>query len=376
MVIKYPASIDTSSSLPEVIDNSTPVRGVYFNKLREAILAIETELGVKPSSIYTTVRSRLDIIENIVGNLQIIELNNDLGGTLEEPLVIGIQGRPVSTEAPVLGSILSWDGIAWIPTVLDSQNGVTFGGDLDGTALLQTVIGLQNNPVSATAPTDGYALIWDNLDGYWEPTPIPSGISLGGDLGGTISSQTVIGLQTNPINNTAPTDGQTLIWSDIDGYWRPSSNIQNLTIDGYKTLLSPITIVLPLVAGLQINSGTGAGTAIRIGATVFDPNSYADGYSYITRTFKIRTVLQASSSVTTELKIYNTDTADLVATFTSTSNSPERQISSSILVGSGANKFANTLQTYEAQLRISSPGSPTVSDISICYSAQIEISYS
>jgi hypothetical protein len=112
---KYPAQIDTSQSLPTAVDNFTPVQGSVFNRLRDAVLAIETELGVKPSGIYSNVAGRLNNLEGIVGNLKIIELEEDLGGTLESPLVVGLQGRPVSTIAPGVGQVLVWNGIAWVP---------------------------------------------------------------------------------------------------------------------------------------------------------------------------------------------------------------------------------------------------------------------
>jgi hypothetical protein len=112
---KYPAQIDNSQTLPTAIDNLTPVQGSIFNKLRDAVLAIESELGVKPSATYTTVKARIDALEGVVGNLQIIELDKDLGGTLEEPKVIGFQGRPVSTVPPQLGDVYVWNGLAWTP---------------------------------------------------------------------------------------------------------------------------------------------------------------------------------------------------------------------------------------------------------------------
>jgi hypothetical protein len=121
---KYPAQIDNSQSLPTAVDNLTPVQGSIFNKLRDAVIAVESELGVKPSGSYTTVRARLDTLEGIIGNLQIIELHKDLGGTLENPLVIGIQGRPVSTVVPQFGEVLVWDGISWTPTLGGGGTGV------------------------------------------------------------------------------------------------------------------------------------------------------------------------------------------------------------------------------------------------------------
>lgn len=140
---KYPAQIDNTQSLPTAVDNLTPVQGSIFNKLRDAVLAVESELGVKPSSSYTTVRSRLDTLESIVGNLQVIELHKDLGGTLEEPKVIGIQGRPVSSVTPSAGQVLAWNGIAWVPTT-----GAGGGGGF--------------SPPAGSFP--GQTLVWDGTD--------------------------------------------------------------------------------------------------------------------------------------------------------------------------------------------------------------------
>lgn len=112
---KYPAQIDNNITLPLVADNFTPVFGETVNRLRNAIVAIENELGVKPSGSYSTVRARLDAIETGLGNLQIINLAGDLGGTLASPKVIGWQGRPISDAAPTVNQVMVWNGIAWVP---------------------------------------------------------------------------------------------------------------------------------------------------------------------------------------------------------------------------------------------------------------------
>lgn len=66
MATQYPAKIDdtTSSSLPDLVDGVTNINAEVINRLRDAIIAVETELGVLPSSIYTTVRARLEAIED------------------------------------------------------------------------------------------------------------------------------------------------------------------------------------------------------------------------------------------------------------------------------------------------------------------------
>lgn len=60
---KYPTAVDTSTQLPIVTDNVTPVKGAVINPLQESIIAIQTELGPNPSGTYSTVKARLDALE-------------------------------------------------------------------------------------------------------------------------------------------------------------------------------------------------------------------------------------------------------------------------------------------------------------------------
>ncbi len=159
---KFPAQIDNDISLPRVTDNFSAARGDFINKLRSAIIAIEEELGIKPSNIYSTVRARIDTLENALNSLEIISLAGDLGGTLENPLVIGFQGYPVSDVAPELNQFLVWNALAWVP------NDGYLSGDLDGYLLSSpTVVGIRGAPISETAPTYGQVLTWDGYS--WIP---------------------------------------------------------------------------------------------------------------------------------------------------------------------------------------------------------------
>lgn len=63
----YPLGIDGYAQLPLVYDLISPVRADDVNRLRNAVVAVETELGKNPSSTYATVRSRLDAIESGIG---------------------------------------------------------------------------------------------------------------------------------------------------------------------------------------------------------------------------------------------------------------------------------------------------------------------
>jgi len=111
---KYPAQLDNSSSLPIILDDSL-INGSIYNTLRGAVIAIEQELGVKPSGVYSTLRNRIEVLEASIGQSSGVQLNKDLGGTLELPTVIGLQGRPISETDPSINDILTWNGVAWIP---------------------------------------------------------------------------------------------------------------------------------------------------------------------------------------------------------------------------------------------------------------------
>jgi len=60
---KYPNSLDDSLSLPPSLDLITPVKAEVVNRHRDALLAIETELGIQPSGIYGNVKDRIDAMQ-------------------------------------------------------------------------------------------------------------------------------------------------------------------------------------------------------------------------------------------------------------------------------------------------------------------------
>ena len=64
MTTVYPAGIDSSTTLPTVVDGVTSVKAEVINTLRDTEIAIEAELGIKPSGTYNTVRARLDALQN------------------------------------------------------------------------------------------------------------------------------------------------------------------------------------------------------------------------------------------------------------------------------------------------------------------------
>lgn len=91
---KYPNQIDTTTELPKATDNVTLVKAELFNRLRDALLTIEQELGILPSSTYSTVRDRLDNIEGRI---------NDIGieGPAGPPGPPGPEGSQVDTSVGI-----------------------------------------------------------------------------------------------------------------------------------------------------------------------------------------------------------------------------------------------------------------------------------
>ncbi len=66
---KYPFAVDTNNELPLSTDLVTQVKSQVVNDLRGAILAIETELAADPSREFSSVRARLDAMQDAINSL-------------------------------------------------------------------------------------------------------------------------------------------------------------------------------------------------------------------------------------------------------------------------------------------------------------------
>lgn len=286
----YPDQIDNLISLPQVVDNLTPVRASVVNNLRDAILAIEKELGAQPSSVYGSVKARLDNVENNLSNLQIIQLSGDLGNTLSTPRVTGIQGRPVSSAAPSLDNVLLWDGIAWIPSVAPGGGGSggAAGGDLFGNYPSPSVVKLQGNPIKLQTlgiSEDGYVLTWVNSNNEYEAKPAVSFVP-SNDLGGTANSQTVIGWENNPLDASsmgAPIDAQLPIWNNITKKWFSIS----LSGDASNTNAGIVTVTKINGTSVPAGGALTTGNVLQvngISSLSYGPLNLGGGTNYVTGT--------------------------------------------------------------------------------------------
>ena len=133
---KYPNQIDSSTELPVTTDNVTPVKAEVVNRLRDAILAIESELGIDPSREYGTVRARLDAMQSGTGGGAIEILQNGVE-VLPSAVSLDFVGNvSISISQPLRAKIEVIGGQA---TQIQETLPVNFNG--------QTIFTLSNDPI-------------------------------------------------------------------------------------------------------------------------------------------------------------------------------------------------------------------------------------
>ncbi len=220
MATIYPAAIDNSVSLPDIVDNVSGINAASINTVKTAVVAVETVLGPVPQGLFTTVRKRIDAMEALIQSAIIGEItfSGDISGTVTHQTVIGLQTRPISSSAPAVGSLLWFDGAAW-------QYGVP-AGDLSFSAPNVRVAKIQGNAVknqTLGSSQDGYVLTWINANSDWEATPSSNAITLFGDVTGPGSSNIVVAWRNKQLDAAtmgSPTDGYVPTWVAGSNAWK------------------------------------------------------------------------------------------------------------------------------------------------------------
>jgi hypothetical protein len=241
----------------------------------------------------------------------VVRLSNDLGGTHNLPVVIGLQGRGVSSVLPTDGYALVWNNsnFEWEPSKISgvnvnsdfgNQNITTTGGVLAGsssfTSIGSALITLSGkfvaNPITTSSVSginqgviyfDGYTntfLVSENGSNY---KPLLSSYgTAAGDLSGSYPNPNVVKLQGYSISSVAPTDGYLLTWSDIDGYWKPNPpnfGNQNIITTGGITagqiVSTSIQTSLNVLSGKLVNNAITTSTVSGTAQGVI----YFDGYT-------------------------------------------------------------------------------------------------
>lgn len=223
---------------------------------------------------------------------------------------------------------------------------------------------LQGNTLSATQPDDGYVLAWNATTELWEPrSPSSVGVQLSGDLSGSSSSVTVVGLQGRNIASTTPTDGYVLGWVAASNQWEPVKGGSGFgaSLKNYEfNFVSAVTTV----------SDT---TYRTIGSVSMDLSKLAPAADGGTRTITLKASVQTTGT-TAELILYNLNTGTTInllssAIMLSTSSTSPVVLASQDL----SSLLTNGLAQYEVRMRQTAANSD--SDQVICQMCKLDIEW-
>lgn len=164
MTTSYPGALDTfvNPTASDTLNSATVPHAQQHDNLNDAVLAIETELGVLPKGSAATVRARLDAINPAAGQVQANQVIHNAGTSTVAPATFA-SGTNLTTPAAgameYAGTSLyftanSTSGRGVVPSTLFATNGIynapilsattaqpLFGGFTSGTGTLGTPTG-------------------------------------------------------------------------------------------------------------------------------------------------------------------------------------------------------------------------------------------
>lgn len=228
----YPSGIDGYTQLPLLVNLSSPIKAEDVNIVRNAVIAVEKELGINPSGTFATVRARLDSLEANGGGS---------GGPGVDFLSQDIQD-PDNREYVLVNEIPYAGTVDSITTLCDSGN-FTLTGYINGVALGGTpnnVTTSEQTQLQSSANTfvegDSISVIISGADAFSQGLKFtikltPTSTSSGGGGGG--EANTGLNVGTLGIGTFKQKVGTTLQFRNVAA---GSSKI-SVSLDGNNNIL-------------------------------------------------------------------------------------------------------------------------------------------
>jgi hypothetical protein len=160
------------------------------------------------------------------------------------------------------------------------------GGDLSGTSSSQTVIGIQGNPVESGilgSAQDGYVLTWVNASDQWQPKPTTTEtVDIFGDVNGTTAASTVVAIQGNTVTSGALTKGQFFVATSTSN-WAPTT----LSGDVSESATTPGKLTVIQINGSTVPAGGSltTGNVLQVNGSsslTYSAINLAGGSNYVT----------------------------------------------------------------------------------------------
>lgn len=234
MATQYPIGIDTTGTLPYVVDGVSPVVAADVNRLRDTLVAIESELGASPSGVNTTVADRMTALESTLTsfapeNATYLVLSTNVSLSNERLMVVGsglvaIDGGAGGNftfeldESGVvagtyIGATVVVDGYGRVVSASDGGVGTLIPGGIAGSVLFVDSGGI--------LAQDGYNFVWDNINNY---------LGIGTATPGSLLTLAVDGSAANPVisfGNIADPD---------TGIWHPAADTLAFSANAVEVL--------------------------------------------------------------------------------------------------------------------------------------------
>jgi len=266
MVVAGPGGLLSTQPIPALIikgDLTSSTIGVSITNGTNAVIgtgssvSIQTATGVQPGLLtaadFTLFNNKIgsltspsagDITGSFGAGFQVAA--SSIGGTelSSVPLAKLAQGGAVS------GQLLVWNGSAWAPA----------NTAVDGTTIAGAGVG--GDPFRVKSGAANQVLITNgSLNVQWaDQNTFGTGLTITGDVTGTLGAATVTKIQGAAISTTSPTDGQLLQYDNATSRWKP------VTIPG----ITPIAFKVR-----QSSPQSVSGTVM----VVWDDEQYDDGGS-------------------------------------------------------------------------------------------------